>query len=172
MSVPELVEVGVSKMPKWLWDQLQGYPERIRREYFHARGLEVYYDGPGADATYLEERVGTLAWSRALAAWECARHERGTIHDGVAGGPVSSGLADVLGAEVHLDLWAVVFDQEAPGPAVSRVAIWDVDWWQEGLGLRPVTRQWCWSEKRLGGRRMGGRIRPGYSCRMGRCRHR
>lgn len=135
MSTTAMVPVGYSRMPRWLDNRLVGYRPDVLVPYFAHRGLQVYYD-EGADPSYLESGVGTLARSRAIAAWCAVEVDSTRLFCRVcAGGAVSAELARVLTEEAELSPHAVWRDVEVPGPGVVQVAIWDEDWWRPELEL-------------------------------------
>lgn len=135
-TTPEMVPADRSFVPKWLWDQLSGYRDEVLVGYFRGRNLEGYY-APGVDPVYLEELVGTLAWSRALTAWSLAVTRDGSqrITQVRPGGPITDVLAGALTSAAEQDEWAVTLEVDAPGPAAFQTQIWGLDWWHESLGV-------------------------------------
>lgn len=135
-TMPEMVQVGSSGVPRWLWDALGQFDESLRAAYFAGRGLQVYYEGAGAGPAFLEERVSVEAWAQAITAWASSWTGRGQRVELVAAaGPVSEALATELSVEAQLDQDALRLDVDSPSPAVFVVSAWDVDWWDPALNI-------------------------------------
>lgn len=133
-TTPEMVQVGMSGVPVWLWDRLGLFRDDVLRRYFSHRGLQVYYSD-GGSPRYLES-VGVLAWERAIDVWSGAITEGQTVHGVLSKGRLTEELTELLNDELDLDPDAVWLDRDSPGPSVFVAAVWDVDWWRPELGVQ------------------------------------
>lgn len=131
---PEMVQVGRSGVPAWLWDQLGWLSDDVLSRYFSHRGLQVYYSD-GGDPQYLES-MGVLAWERAIEVWSGATTHGQTVRGVLSKGRLSEPLTELLNDELDLDPGAVWMDWDSPGPSVFIAAVWDVDWWRPELGVQ------------------------------------
>lgn len=132
-TTPEMVQVGMSGVPVWLWEELGLFSEDVLRRYFSRRGLQVYYSD-GGSPRYLES-VGVLAWERAIEVWSGAITQGQTVQGVLSKGRLSEALTELLNDELGLDPGAVWLDRDCPGPSVFIAAVWDVDWWRPELGM-------------------------------------
>lgn len=132
-TTPEMVQVGMSGVPAWLWKELGWFSDDVLRRYFSHRGLQVYYSD-GGSPQYLES-VGVLAWERAIEVWSGAITQGQTVKGVLSKGRLSEALTELLNDELDLDPGAVWLDRDCPGPSVFIAAVWDVDWWRPELGV-------------------------------------
>lgn len=132
-TTPEMVQVGMSGVPAWLWEELGWFSDDVLRRYFSHRGLQVYYSD-GGSPQYLES-VGVLAWERAIEVWSGAITQGQTVKGVLSKGRLSEALTELLNDELDLDPGAVWLDRDSPGPNVFVAAVWDVDWWRPELGV-------------------------------------
>lgn len=132
-TTPEMVQVGMSGVPVWLWEELGWFSDDVLRRYFSHRGLQVYYSD-GGYPKYLES-LGVLAWERAIDVWSGAIAQGQTVRGVLSKGRLSETLTELLNDELDLDPGAVWLDRDAPGPSVFIAAVWDLDWWRPELGV-------------------------------------